>query len=385
MTYKTFTKYGLIAATIVLGTALLIQKVSTIETGIGHFFSYLTPFYIGFVIAYILNPILNHLENGWKLKRGAAIAATYLVVLLLIGMSAWWLIPQSIVNILAVVGDISKNMSTIQIDSAVLQNSPLGKYLNIDFNYYAGKLGELANIMFQNLSSFLLGLTAAFFNTFMGIIISIYMAIYKKSIIEHTKVLLRRFFPEESAVEIEKYGNQANEIFSHFLTGLILDAIIVGILAFMGFALMGVKYAATLGLIICFTNLIPYFGPLIGAIPAFISTVTYDPMLALWVLVFIFVLREVDANLIGPRIMKSQVGLSPLWILFFITVFGGFWGAAGIILAIPTGALLKVLVHHALQSGLLPNPVFQKRPIKSLVRHRRGEYQDRGQRGPGAD
>lgn len=361
MERKTFVQYGLIASALIVATAFVIQKLPAIETGIGTFFGILTPFYVGFAIAYILNPILTLLQTKLKMKRGMAIAATYLVLLLFIGFFGWWIVPRAMENTLAIVNDVTTKLGTLQLDSSELKNTVFGKYLDIDLSSYIQKAAGFANLVITNLSGLLLSLTSALFNIFVGLIISIYMAISKDKVIAAVTRIYKRVFPKDAAKEIHRFANEANTIFSNFLVGLIIESLIVGILAFIGLSIMGVKYSLTLALIICFTNVIPYFGPFIGAAPAVVSTALYNPSLALWVILFVLVLQQFDANFIGPRIMGNSVGISPLWIMFFILVFGTFWGAAGMILAIPLGALTIIISKRVFEQIFVEKQAVQKK------------------------
>lgn len=363
MERKTFIHYSLIASLFIIATAFIIQKLPAIESGIGTFFSVLTPFYIGFAIAYILNPILSLLQTRFKMKRGLAIGATYSILLLLIGFFSWWIVPQALDNTLTIADEVSAKLGTLQFHSGVLENSALGKYLDVDLSTYAQKAAGFANVIIANLSSLLFAVTSAFFNTFLGLIISIYMAISKDKVIAGLTRIYKRAFPKETAKDIQNFANEANTIFSNFVTGLIIESLIVGMLAFISLSLMGVKYALTLALIICVTNVIPYFGPFIGAIPAVVSTALYNPALALWVLLFILVLQQFDANFIGPRIMGNSVGISPLWIMFFILVFGTFWGAAGMILAIPLGALTLIIAKRIFEQIVAKEQKTRQKPV----------------------
>lgn len=363
MERKTFIQYGLIVSGFIIGIAFIIQKIPAIESGIGTFFGILTPFYVGFAIAYILNPILTLLQVRFKLKRGMAIAATYLILLVFIGFFGWWIVPQALNNTLAIVDELTAKLGTLQLNSSVLEKSAVGKYLNVDLSTYVQKAAGFANLVITNLSSLLLALTSALFSTFVGLIISIYMAISKDKVIAGLTRIYKRAFPKDTAREIQRFANEANTIFSKFLIGLIIESLIVGILAFIGLSLMGVKYALTLALIICVTNVIPYFGPFIGAVPAVVATALYNPSLALWVVLLILVLQQFDANFIGPRIMGNSVGISPLWIMFFILVFGTFWGAAGMILAIPLGALTLIIAKRVFEQLFSDKPVGQKKKV----------------------
>lgn len=343
MERKTLIRYGLFISALIIATAYIIQKLPALESGIGTFFRVLTPFYVGFAIAYILNPILTFLQIRLKMKRGAAIATTYAVLLLFIGIFGWWIVPQALANTLAIVDEVTARLSTLTLDPSAFKDTVFGKYLNVDWNAYAQRAAGFANLVITNLSNLLFTLTSAFFNIFIGLVISIYMAIAKDQIISGLTWSYRKIFPKETARQIQHFATEANTIFSNFIVGLIIESTIVGILAFIGFTLMGVKYALTLALIICFTNVIPYFGPFIGSVPAVVSTALYNPTLALWVIVFIVILQQFDANFIGPRIMGNSVGISPLWIMFFILVFGTFLGPVGMILAIPLGAITLII------------------------------------------
>lgn len=346
MEKKRLLRYGLLIAGMIVATVYIIQKLPALEGVIATFFKVLTPFYVGFAIAYILNPILTLLQQRMKMKRGVAIASTYLVLLLFLGFFGWWIVPQALANTLSIVEEVTATLGTLPLDPAYLENTPLGRYLDVDWNTYAQKAAGFANLVITNLSSFLFTLTSAFFNIFIGLIISIYMAISKEEVISALTWSTQKMFPPKTAGRIRRFAHEANTIFSRFLVGLIIESLIVGLLAFIGLTLMGVKYALTLALIICLTNVIPYFGPFIGAVPAVVSTALYNPTLALWVILFIVALQQLDANFIGPRIMGSSVGISPLWIMFFILVFGTFLGPVGMVLAIPLGAITLIVGKH---------------------------------------
>lgn len=356
-------QYGALASLLIIITAFIVLKLPAIESVIGTFFVTLMPFYVGFTIAYILNPILNFLQVRMKLKRGMAIAATYMVLLLFIGFFGWRVVPQALDNTMAIVDDVTAKLGTISLDSSILENTIFGKYLDVDLSTYAQKAAGFANLIITNLSGLLFALTSAFFNTFIGLIISIYMAISKDKVIAGLIWINKRAFPEDAANEIRRFANEANTIFSNFLVGLILESAIVGVLAFICLSVMGVKYALTLALIICLTNVIPYFGPFIGAVPAVVATALYNPSLALWVLLLIVVLQQFDANFIGPRIMGDSVGISPLWIMFFILVFGTFWGAAGMVLAIPLGAITLIIAKRIFEQTFVKTPIVKNKEV----------------------
>lgn len=151
-------------------------------------------------------------------------------------------------------------------------------------------------------------------------------------------------FPKNKAEIIIEFFKEIKEAFSKFFVGKALDSLIIGILCFIGCLIMKVRYALLISLIVGVTNMIPYFGPFIGMIPAAIITVFYSPFKALWVIIFIFLLQQFDGLYLGPKILGIQVGLKPFWIILAILVGGGFFGVWGMLFAVPIAAVVKTVL-----------------------------------------
>lgn len=352
---KNFAEYIAIVCVGLLITYLLASNIPGIQVQVGRFFKLLTPFYIGFGIAYILNRPISFIHKKMKWKRGLVIAGTYLGIILMIALFVSYLLPQIATNSLALGQAISEWIGQQNTQLTNFDFGPLQKVVNDNLNKLTEIMGTASNFLLANISTFFGGLAAILMQTIMGIIISIYMLADSHKMAELSKKVLRAIFKDEKTQKITGFFARVNEVFSHFLTGLIVEALVVGCLAFIGLTLLGAKYALILAVIICFTNVIPYVGPFIGAVPAIIATLTYDPMKALWVALFIVVLQQLDGNVIGPRIMGNFIGLSPIWIILAITLGGGYAGLLGMILSIPLAAIIKIVLSELMDKRLQNN------------------------------
>lgn len=340
----------------VIITAWIILNFEGIGAKISLFFTVLTPFYIGFALAYIINKPVKLIEEKVKLPRAVIIIGIYIIIISLLSIFVVALIPN-IIN------------STVQLGEEISQNfSKVTTYLSqVNFGLFEDTIKEVAlklselmtqvtNFILVNITNALVKTTSTFMNLIFGIIISIYMLLDKEKIQKLLYRLIHLFTTDEQADKIKDAFKEINDVFSHFITGLIVEALVVGLLAFIGFTIMGVKYAQVLALIITFTNVIPYIGPFIGAVPAVLATSLYSPLLALGVLTFIIVLQQIDGNFIGPKIMGNYIGLDPIWIILSITIGGGLFGILGVLLSIPVGALIKLFGSKIIEK-------YEERPV----------------------
>ncbi len=346
---KTFIKVLTTICVAVFITAYAILQIDKINGLVSKFFLVLTPFIIGFAIAYILNMPISFIHKRFKLKYGLSILSMYLLLIIFISIFSAFVLPTVIESSYNLAVEISKGVGTLVRMVDKIDIAPIRAVLEGNINKIAEMLTNISNFIVINITSIFGTVAATFMNVFFGVIISIYMLIDKQKIIKLFKRIAVSLLGDQKGSDLIVHFREANVIFSNFISGLIVESVIVGIIAFIFFMLLGVKYAAVLALIITFTNVIPYVGPFIGAIPAITATLLYAPIKALWVAVFIAVLQQVDANFIGPRIMGNYIGLDPIWIILSITVGGGFFGVPGILLAIPTGAIIKITLSRMLQ------------------------------------
>lgn len=328
-----------------------------IVTNLGIFYSTvskilgaLTPFFIGFAVAYILNPLVDRLIKATKMKRGLAIASVYVGILLLVSLFVNMVVPSIVSGSVEIVNNLPAQVDKFseELKALDLNNPQVSTYIKSTILTIQDQLTSWANIILENVTNFLVGITSAIMTSLFATVVSIYGLIDKDKFKKLSKTIVVASMGDEKAMKFLDFMATVNTIFSSFISGLLVDALIVGILAFIGLSLMGVPYALIFAIIICFTNVIPFIGPFLGAIPAVGITLLYDPFKALWVILFIVVLQQIDANIIGPRVMGNYIGLEAIWIILAISIGGAFGGMLGMILSVPVAAIIKILVGGAL-------------------------------------
>ena len=198
-----------------------------------------------------------------------------------------------------------------------------------------------------------ISITSTVVNVFVGIVISIYLWVSKETFFAQIKKFLYAFCPDRFVERMVRLVHSSNKIFSGFVIGKILDSLIIGILCYIGMRLIGIPYALLISVLVGVTNVIPYFGPFIGAIPSILLLLLIDPLEALWFAIFVTVLQQVDGNIIGPKILGDSTGLSAFWVIFAVTFFGGLFGFAGMLIGVPLFAVLYALVKEASENRLV--------------------------------
>lgn len=217
-------------------------------------------------------------------------------------------------------------------------------YIKASIDELFSKLGQSISPMINKTVTQVISLTSNLINFVLGSIISVYILKDKEYFANNLNKLTYAIFPVERASSVIEMFKEIKKAFSKFLVGKLLDSLIIGILCFIGCLIMRVRYALLISLIVGITNMIPYFGPFIGMIPAAIITVFYSPFKALWVVIFIFLLQQFDGLYLGPKILGIQVGLKPFWIILSILIGGGFFGIWGMLFAVPTAAVIRTLL-----------------------------------------
>lgn len=348
---KFIEKYAIVLiGLLILG--FMYMNIDSISSGFSKLFSILKPFFIAFFIAYIFNTVVVFLKERLKIKNGIAILIVYgffVVIMVFIVIIVIPIVVQSIVQIINEMPDYADNLIQIMKSMDINILNEIEKYVDKNSIGSLQRISKALNYFLNNFLIFITNIGSAVVTISFSLIISVYMLIEKESLKSLGYKILKKMLNEEKSVEFIKFSKKANIIFSNFLTGLIVQASILGILCFIGFLILKVKYALLLSVIIACTNVIPYIGPFIGAAPAVLVTLFYAPMKALWVCVLILILQQVDANIVGPKIMGNYIGLSPFWIILTIAVGGGFFGIMGMILSIPIAAIIKIILSETLK------------------------------------
>ena len=238
----------------------------------------------------------------------------------------------------------------------------LGIQLDIEETFNDYFLQFTANILdfgleyvepaFNATASVVAGTASWIMNILLGIIISIYMLINKDKLIAQVKKLLYAIFPETVANKTVNVTRKTHEIFGGFLTGKLLDSFIIGIICFVVMSIFDIKYALLISIIVGVTNIIPFFGPFIGAVPSVFFLMIVDFWQAVWFIVFIIILQQFDGNYLGPKILGSTIGLSPFWIIFSVIVMNGLFGIFGMFVGVPLFAIIYTLVKEFAENRL---------------------------------
>lgn len=341
---------------------LLFKAINNIEflaAGSWFFIEILNPFFWAFGIAYILNPLMVHIERRFKLKRALSILIVYMIVIGLITLTVTIVSPTIASN----VGELVNNMPNYARQTEGWFNTNIGKFnlvnntdiLNWINNFLTTSLDKLTEILNTGVNALLtkaISFTSSFLKMIFGFIISIYILkdkeVFKKSI----KKFLYAIFNEESVNNFLVFGNEVNELFSQYIIGKFIDSSIIGFLCAIGLIILQIPYALLISFIVGITNMIPYFGPFIGMIPAVIITLFYSPIKALWVLLFIFILQQFDGWFLGPKILGDKVGVSPFWIILAITIGGATFGVLGMFLGVPIIAIIKTSLQRFVSKRL---------------------------------
>lgn len=349
-----------IPAAIVAFIAFKFVNEQQVITNVVSFLSTLfAPLIWAGVIAYILNPVLKKAQKLLKLKRLSAVLLIYFLVFILLVGAITIIVPITINSIADIIRDLPKYSETANAwyQDRVRDFQALERFANT-FNFSFESFlsdesgNELANLS-KDLQNFVLSLgrtlfdfTSGVFKFVMGFILSIYILLEKEAHAKQAKRVACAFLGDEKSKHLINLAKEIDMVFGKYLIGKTIDSLIIGIICYVGLLLIGVKYAVLLAITVGITNMIPYFGPIIGAVPAVLITLFNSPIQALWVAIFILILQQVDGNIIGPYILGDSVGMSPIWIIIAIIFGGGLFGVPGMLLGVPVVAVIRNLINR---------------------------------------
>ena len=339
---------------IIIITFILYRIVNNIENigSIFHKISSLLIYFIwGFVIAYLLNPIMHFIEKRIKIKRIYSISIIYTLVLGLMFLIITLLTPSVIKSVVDLFNNVPKfadkafKLSTNFLNENELLNKfNVNSYLEDYLNTFNKDVSTYFTLGLQIIINNLMSLSSLFMKLMSGIVISVYFLKDKESIIFNVKKFIYSILNETIAIKVVNFGKIVNSTFHKYFIGKIIDSIIFCIITFMGFMILKIPYALPFSLVIGVTNMIPYFGNIIGMAPAVIITLFFNPIKSIEIVLFITTLSNIDGWFISPKIIGDKVGLSPLLIILGIVLGGGLFGILGMLLGVPTIALVKTLL-----------------------------------------
>lgn len=358
---KVWTKwfYWFTFATAIILIYKTLDNFNEIGNWFKNFLHIVMPFIIGIIIAYILyTPARNVerlLQKAKKVKflqnkaRSISVIIVYIIALLILVLIINYLIPIVSASIVDFVNHFQDYYNIINDkinslpDDSILRSEAV---TNAVSQLGSVNISEYVNV--QKLTEYAQGalsVAAGIFNFFVSIIVSAYLLLERGEILKFLRKLSNAIFEENVCKNVAKYFHNTNEIFLKFLASQLLDAIVVGILTSIAMKILGVKYAVLLGIMIGLFNMIPYFGAIIAVIIAAIITfITGGFSQAAWMIVIVTILQQIDANIINPKIVGESLKISPLLVIFAVTIGGAYFGVLGMFLAVPVVAVIKVLI-----------------------------------------
>ena len=316
----------------------------------------LSPFAGGVVIAYAINPIdmwmMKNVFRGNKKLHWLSMLIGYLVAILIVGGLIYLIVTQvftSIMTFASNLGGYTKNLEAALL--ALTERWPdLQPYLATAIDYVqdlsmiVSDLLKMALNSVPQLMSYFSDVTSTFVAVFTAVASSIYLLTQKDKLIRHAKILTRAFLPRSVSPTVLRICKTANRNLSGFFSGKIIDSAIIGVLTYFCMLVFGMSYAPLISIIVGVTNIIPVFGPFIGAVPGIIILLFLEPIQALWFALLILVIQQLDGNVIGPKILGDSIGISALWVLFSIVVCGDLFGLVGMVIGVPLFATILSLV-----------------------------------------
>ncbi len=353
----------------------LIFRSEAFSAKINAFFSILSPVIYGIIIAYLLTPIVNYIERRLltplftrkvpeittkkkKYMRVISVILSLFLIALLLYAFISIIVPEVSRSIIAISYQFPYYIRNLtKFSNKLLQDNPTLNNLFIQFvDDYSGEFSNFLNKtiipqmqeILKHISLSLLSFLKTLWNVVIGAIISVYVLFNKELFAGQAKKIAYALLNTDHANIFIKDIRFTSQTFIGFLSGKIIDSIIIGILCFIGLSVLKMPYAILVSVIVGVTNVIPFFGPYLGAIPSALLILLVNPLKCLYFIIFIIILQQLDGNVIGPKILGQSTGLSGFWVIFSITIFGGLWGVAGMIVGVPLWAVIYALVKRSI-------------------------------------
>ena len=367
--YNPISVYALIVICCSIIFYFVASQIGSFSEKISILIGILYPFIIGFAIAYLLNfilkfyehTILDNVQGSSKLKKGhkrsISLILTYLTAAGIFYLFVHFIVPQLIDSIMGLVNDVPMYVDNVTklFDDVMKETNLSPEYTALiqeQMNKYINIIMDFAKEVIPVVGNTLKMIASSIWNIVLGIIISVYLLIDKEYFFAINRKITCALFSDKMASRIFELTHRTNEIFGKFLSGKIIDSAIIGVLSFVVFSIFKIPYTLLISVIIGVTNIIPFFGPFIGAIPSFIIILFVSPTKALIFLILIFIIQQIDGNIIGPKILGDSIGISAFWILFAILVAGEFMGLVGMIIGVPVFAIIYSVIKEDVEYKL---------------------------------
>ncbi|MGG5460640.1 AI-2E family transporter [Clostridium sp. B9] len=353
-------KKAILLATYILILSFLLLNFKEVMSFLGTVIRIIKPFIWGIAIAFVLNIPMSfverHLGNGKfirGMKRIASITITLVILVLAITIFILFVVPQLAKSLSTLVESIPGYLSAFEkmLESNAINNSQSQLIIQEVWSELVEMWREILKVTSQIIGTslsyvldFTLGLTFGIVNFFLALILAIYMLASKEVLIRQMKKITYAFLKKDKADKLIELAHMSDEMFSKFIAGQCTEAVVIGVLCFIGMIIFRTPYALLISVIIGVTALIPIFGAFLGTIPAAFIIFIIDPIKAVWFILFIIILQQLEGNFIYPRVVGSSIGLSALWVMFAMIVGGSLFGVIGMLIGIPIfGICYRVL------------------------------------------
>lgn len=340
---------------------LLVLNFSSIMGSLWRFISLFESFFIGIAIAFILNTPCMYIErilhrrlfkNGnYRYSRGIAIIISYLLLLVIIAILIMFIIPQLIESVQLFLKNVGNYLNNLQ--GMVDQGTDLLELYSINLPDLSGQLFESVRKISENaygLLSQIIIITTGVFSFFATLVISLIFSVYllgsKERILGNLRKVAYTYLPTPSYRTLVYVYKVTVDAFSKFIYGQLTEAVILGLLCFLGMLVFGFEYPLMISTLIGITALVPYIGAYIGGLISFLVLLMISPLKAVWFIVFLIVLQQFEGNIIYPRVVGSSLGLPGIWVLLAAIVGGGVAGPLGILLGVPIATILYTLLKN---------------------------------------
>ncbi|WP_426350203.1 AI-2E family transporter [Alloiococcus sp. CFN-8] len=343
--------------------------------------SVISPFLIGLCFAFVINVLLRPIEEIWdklsrkgktriltKIKRPICLLTSILIIFGVIFILLFIVVPEIQRTVSTIVDTLPQYMSNLEawwdelntsleeaetfIPQSELSISELGTMAS-DY------LSERGESFFNKTVDLTTSIFSAIFNVILGVVFALYVLSQKEKLGSNIKKLLLAFLPADKVAKMVETSDLTNKIFTNFVTGQLMESVIIGVLCFIGMLILGIPYAPMISVLVGFTALIPVFGAFIGTAVGALLIVMEDPLKALWFILFIIILQQLEGDIIYPKVVGKSVGLPSMWVLIAVTIGGSTFGVLGMLLSVPVCSVIysisKQIVNHKLnKKGISP-------------------------------
>lgn len=357
--------YMVMLVAICTAVVVIILNWGKTMTALGRLIKILAPFIIGFFLAYLIKPLVALFKNLFnlvkrgsymKVKKAAAVILSYIIIVGMITIIIIYIAPQIRDSLKGIGHSVIRGYNYVSTHkeemNAMIPFINLGDFMEYIKNNLGSRLLDQGEIVVPYVYEMSSSIAAVFYNILMGLVISIYMILDGRNLINHLKRGVFAIVPKEKSESVWATMRECNHIFNGFLFGKAIDSLIIGIICLIAMSILKLPFALFMSLIVCITNMIPYFGPIIGAIPGVIIYLFISPKLSLIFAIMILILQQFDGLYLGPKILGDLTGIKPLWVIFGITVGGAYFGFVGMFLGVPTVAVIMYLLNLFVEKKL---------------------------------